>query len=76
MNVFEDLCVLIGPEKTSINETILNQHSGDESHHQKMKPDAVVFRNLRQMWRKSSPMPMLIVFQLFLLVRVRALRAK
>ena len=43
MNVFEDLCVLIGPEKTSINETILNQHSGDESHHPKMKPDAVVF---------------------------------
>ena len=43
MNLYKDLCLLIGPEKTSINETMLNQHSGDESHHPKMKPDAVVF---------------------------------
>ena len=36
MNLYKDLCLLIGHEKTSDQyESMLNQHSGDESHHPK-----------------------------------------
>ncbi|MBS4204588.1 FAD-binding oxidoreductase [Lederbergia citrea] len=43
MNLLEDLYFLIGTDKVTINETLLRHHSGDESHHPKIEPDAVVF---------------------------------
>ena len=43
MTIYEELCFLIGHEKTTVNETMLKQHSGDESHHAKVEPDVVVF---------------------------------
>ncbi|MFD1706028.1 FAD-binding oxidoreductase [Siminovitchia sediminis] len=43
MNIYEDLCLLIGKEKTSVNETVLVNHSKDESNHQSVEPDVVVF---------------------------------
>src|SRR5690606_14948568 len=43
MNLYESLCDLVGKDKATINETILKNHSGDESHHGKVEPDVVVF---------------------------------
>ncbi|MCR2821204.1 FAD-binding oxidoreductase [Lederbergia panacisoli] len=43
MNLYENLCVLLGQHKVTINDTILRHHSGDESHHAKVEPDVVVF---------------------------------
>ncbi|VEF46748.1 putative glycolate oxidase, subunit GlcD [Bacillus freudenreichii] len=43
MNNFEEICSLIGKEKATINETVLLNHSKDESDHEAVEPDIVVF---------------------------------
>ncbi|MFC3885773.1 FAD-binding oxidoreductase [Bacillus songklensis] len=48
MNLFHDLVALIGEENVSINETILLQHSKDESNHDPAMPDTVVFPTNRE----------------------------
>jgi D-lactate dehydrogenase (cytochrome) len=48
MNLVNDLISLFGQEHVSINETILLQHSKDESHHEPVMPDVVVFPTCRE----------------------------
>ncbi|RJS61282.1 FAD-linked oxidase C-terminal domain-containing protein [Bacillus sp. PK3_68] len=43
MNFVEKLTGLLGPEKVTVNETILEHHSKDESHFEPVLPDVVVF---------------------------------
>ncbi len=43
MDIYADLSTLIGKEKTSVNETIITNHSKDESDHGAVDPDVVVF---------------------------------
>lgn len=43
MDIYADLSTLIGVEKTSVNETIITNHSKDESDHRAVDPDVVVF---------------------------------
>lgn len=43
MDLVNELQQLIGQEKVTANETILERHSKDESHHDARLPDAVVF---------------------------------
>ncbi|RWR07522.1 FAD-linked oxidase C-terminal domain-containing protein [Siminovitchia fortis] len=43
MDIYTDLCRLIGADQTSVNETILRNHSKDESDHAASEPDVVVF---------------------------------
>lgn len=43
MNIYEDLCSINGQDKTSVNETVIVNHSKDESDHRAVEPDVVVF---------------------------------
>ncbi|GIN90752.1 2-hydroxy-acid oxidase [Siminovitchia terrae] len=43
MDIYADLSSLIGAEKTTVNETIITNHSKDESDHGAVDPDVVVF---------------------------------
>ena len=43
MNLVEKLTNLIGQEKVTVNETILEHHSKDESHFEPVLPDVVAF---------------------------------
>ncbi|KIL72894.1 FAD-binding oxidoreductase [Bacillus badius] len=43
MNLVEQLAGLLGQEKVTVNETILEHHSKDESHFEAVLPDVVVF---------------------------------
>lgn len=43
LTLVEDLKTIITPERVSINETVLFQHSKDESYHRAQNPDVVVF---------------------------------
>ncbi|AQQ52411.1 FAD-binding oxidoreductase [Planococcus lenghuensis] len=43
MNYLEELKGILGPEQVSVNEAVLDRHSRDESYHEPVKPDAVVF---------------------------------
>lgn len=48
MNLVNDLISLLGKEQVSTNETILLQHSKDESHHKPVLPDVVVFPTCKE----------------------------
>ncbi|HWO97106.1 MAG TPA: FAD-linked oxidase C-terminal domain-containing protein [Bacillus sp. (in: firmicutes)] len=48
MSLVNDLISLLGKEHVSINETILLQHSKDESHHEPVLPDVVVFPTCKE----------------------------
>lgn len=43
MDIYIEMCDLIGKSKVSINETLLQHHSNDESDYEAVKPDVVVF---------------------------------
>lgn len=43
MDIYKEMCDLIGKSKVSINETLLQHHSKDESDYEVVKPDVVVF---------------------------------
>lgn len=43
MDIYEKICKLIGKDKVSVNETLLLHHSKDESDHEAVEPDVVVF---------------------------------
>src|SRR5699024_11242304 len=43
MNLFEELQHILTPEQVTKNETLLEQHSKDESYHTPSLPDIVVF---------------------------------
>ncbi|GIN22459.1 MAG TPA: FAD-binding oxidoreductase [Bacillus bacterium] len=43
MDIYTDLCSLIGADKASVNKTVLRNHSKDESDHTASEPDVVVF---------------------------------
>ncbi|WP_340084677.1 FAD-linked oxidase C-terminal domain-containing protein [Siminovitchia sp. FSL H7-0308] len=43
MDIYKEMCDLIGKSKVSINETLLQHHSKDESDYEAVKPDVVVF---------------------------------
>lgn len=43
MGYLEELKKLLEPDRVSVNEAILDQHSRDESYHEPVLPDAVVF---------------------------------
>lgn len=43
MNLYEELQQVLTPERVSNNETVLGQHSKDESYHTPHLPDVVVF---------------------------------
>ncbi|PWI57024.1 FAD-binding oxidoreductase [Sulfoacidibacillus thermotolerans] len=43
MKLISDLRELLTPEQVSVNETVLEHHSRDESYHTPQKPDVVVF---------------------------------
>src|SRR5690625_2322197 len=43
MNLFEELQHILKPEQVTQNETLLEQHSKDESYHTPSLPDIVVF---------------------------------
>ncbi len=48
MNILEDLQALIGSDKVTTNETVLKNHAGDESDHEKVEPDVVVFPECKE----------------------------
>lgn len=47
MNLLKDLQTLLTPEQVTINPTVLDQHGRDESYHEAVIPDVVVFAESR-----------------------------
>jgi len=47
MNLLKELQTLLTPEQVTINPTVLDQHGRDESYHEAVLPDVVVFAESR-----------------------------